>query len=155
MIRRLISSDIPVVLDLWLQNVVQAHPYIIKTYWKDNLDLVREMLQHDAETYVFIDKHKIKGFVSLLADDFIGALFVDVDFRAQHIGAKLLKYVIRRRAKASLRVYAANNLAIDFYHKNGFKIIKEQFDEPTGQKELLMSWAKGCKSVICRHFGAS
>ncbi len=155
MIRRLTASDIPTVLNLWLRNTQQAHPFISTEYWENNLQNVRKMLSDSAETYIFIDKHKTKGFISLLPENFIGALFVNEKDRACRIGSKLMRYVLRRRPAASLQVYAANRQAVAFYHKCGFKIIREQMDIPTNQPELLMSWAKGCKSSIHRRQGES
>ena len=155
MIRRLRVADIPVVLNLWFQNTKQAHPYIPASHWENNIDLVRQMLANLAETYVFVDKHKIKGFISLLPGDFVGALFVNENCRSCRIGTKLLRYVLRHRTSASLNVYAANRSAIAFYHRGGFKIVREQTDGQTGQPELLMSWAKGCKSTIHRRPGES
>lgn len=155
MIRRMTAADIPAVLNLWLRNTKQAHPYIPARYWEDNVILVRQMLTDSSETYVFVDKRKAKGFISLLPDDFVGALFVNENCRYCRIGTKLLQYVLRRRSKAFLQVYAANHSAITFYHKCGFKIIREQIDKQTGQPELLMAWAKGCKSIILRRQGES
>ena len=96
MIRRLIPSDIPAVLELWLRSTKQAHPFIAPGYWDENTGLVKDMLTRQAETYVFVDKHRIKGFVSLLPENFIGALFVDEKFRSRRIGTKLLNYILRR-----------------------------------------------------------
>lgn len=114
MIRRLIPSDIPAVLELWLRSTKQAHPFIAPGYWDENTGLVKDMLTRQAETYVFADKHRIKGFVCLLPENFIGALFVDEKFRSRRIGTKLLNYILRRRSAASLHVYAANRPAVDF-----------------------------------------
>ena len=100
MIRRLIPSDIPAVLELWLRSTKQAHPFIAPGYWDENTGLVKDMLTRQAETYVFADKHRIKGFVSLLPENFIGALFVDEKFRSRRIGTKLLNYILRRRSAA-------------------------------------------------------
>ena len=61
MIRRLIPSDIPAVLELWLRSTKQAHPFIAPGYWDENTGLVKDMLTRQAETYVFVDKHRIKG----------------------------------------------------------------------------------------------
>lgn len=155
MIRRLIASDIPAAAQLWLQTSLEAHPFIAASYWQDNLDRVRGLLAKDAETYVFVNRHKICGFISLLADNFIGALFVAKPFQRNRIGAKLLDYALRRRPVASLCVYAANRPAISFYHHRGFKIIREQIEPETGVAELVLAWAKGCKSGPCRRPGES
>ena len=36
MIRRLIPSDIPAVLELWLRSTKQAYPFIAPGYWDEN-----------------------------------------------------------------------------------------------------------------------
>lgn len=155
MIRRLIPSDIPAVLELWLRSTKQAHPFIAPGYWDENTGLVKDMLTRQAETYVFADKRRIKGFVSLLPENFIGALFVDEKFRSCRIGTKLLNYILRRRSAVSLHVYAANRPAVDFYRRNGFKIIMEQTDISSGQPELLMARACGSFRGISRRPGES
>ena len=104
MIRPLKAADIPVILNLWFQNTKQAHPYIPASHWENNVDLVRQMLTDLAETYVFVDKHKTKGFISLLPGDFVGALFVNENCRSRRIGTKLLRYALRHRSSASLNV---------------------------------------------------
>lgn len=155
MIRSLHSNDISLLAELWLQSSLEAHPFIAASYWQSNLAQVREMLAQNAETYVFVSHHKICGFISLIAENHIGALFVDKAFQSQGIGTKLIRYVLRCRPRASLNVYAANQKAIDFYHHMGFKIIREQIDLATGVPELLMCWAKGCKNALNHRPGES
>ena len=48
MIRRLIPSDIPAVLELWLRSTKQAHPFIALGYWDENTGLVKDMLTRQA-----------------------------------------------------------------------------------------------------------
>ena len=155
MIRPLIAADIPSLMNLWLSETARAHPFIRETYWQDNYKLVRDQLLPQAQTYVCIDRHKLKGFISLLEGNYIGALFVAPQYQNQKLGTKLLKYLLRRRSSASLNVYAQNQQAIDFYHRRGFKIVREQVDEAAGATELLMSWAKGSKNGVIRRRGES
>lgn len=155
MIRPLAHYEIDQLLDLWLSGTAKAHPFIDPLYWQQNYGLVKEQLLPAAQTYVYADRHKLKGFISLLDGNFIGALFVAPEFQNQKIGTKLLNYLLRRRSFACLNVYAKNQQAIDFYHRRGFKIIREQTDAKTGASELTMSWARGARSGICRRPGES
>lgn len=155
MIRPLAHSETDRLLDLWLSGTQKAHPFIDPGYWQRNYALVKEQLLPAAQTYVYVDRHRLKGFISLLEGNFVGALFVAPQFQNQKIGTKLLKYVLRRRSSASLNVYAQNQSAIDFYHRRGFKIILEQMDQSTGRAELMMSWAKGSRNGIFRRPGES
>ena len=41
-----------------------------------------------------------------------------------------------------LHVYEANDRAIRFYKREGFAVRREQTDEETWQKELVMSWRR-------------
>lgn len=124
----------------------KAHDFVAADFWDKKFNEVRDVYLPQAETFVFEDKHKIKGFVSVLADSFIGALFVDNNFQRQNTGTKLLNYVRQKRPFLTLSVYAKNINAVNFYQKNGFKIVAERKDSQTNENELIMSWAMGCKS---------
>lgn len=150
MIRRMQAKDIATAADIWLRGSLQAHSFIAASYWEDmKLSVIRDYLPR-AESYVFVDRHKIKGFISLLENNYIGALFVDPAYLGQRIGSKLLNYARRNRPALSLQVYCRNDNAQKFYRKHGFQSIKEQCDETTGEKELVMCWAKGSKNIFRR-----
>lgn len=146
MIRPAVEKDSGAILQLWLDTSITAHSFINQQYWRNCLDLVEKQILPHAETYIYTDKRKIKGFISVLEGNYIGALFVKNEFQGQGIGKKLLEYARRHRPNLTLKVYAQNNQALGFYQKRGFKIISAGMDEATGEKELLMAWAKGCAS---------
>ena len=52
MIRVLQKADIERVVDIWLDTNLKAHYFIPGQYWKNNIDLVKEMLPQ-AEVYVY------------------------------------------------------------------------------------------------------
>lgn len=145
MIRRASSADTDKIMPLWLETTIKAHSFIPAKYWQDNFAYVREELLPQTETFVFCDRHCVKGFISL-SGSYIGALFVDEKAQGRGIGRKLIEYVSRSRPQLSLKVYSKNKSAIKFYHHCGFKILSENMDEMTGEKELLMVWARGCLS---------
>ena len=142
------KSDIEQVAKLWLVSTKQAHPFISANYWDENLSKVEDLLVAQAQTYLYVDKHQIKGFISLLDKDNIGALFVKPIYQSQKIGSKLLRYVLRNKTSANLKVYTKNESAINFYRFHGFKIIQERQDLSTQAHELIMAWSKGsCKGL--------
>lgn len=146
MIRKATAQDIEKIMQIWLSAGCKAHHFISEDYWKSRLNEVRNVYLPQAETYVFEDKHQVKGFISVILDNFIGALFVDNAYQKKNIGTKLLEYVRQNRSSLTLKVYAKNMSALRFYQKKDFKIITEKKDEQTGEDELIMSWGKGCKN---------
>lgn len=146
MIRCAVKKDYATLSQLWLKASLKAHSFIADDYWIKMTPEVAKYYLPNSQTYVFEDRHQLKGFISLTENNFIGALFVANDFQNQHIGSKLLKYVRRKRPHLCLKVFARNENALLFYQRAGFKIVDESFEVSTGQKELLMSWAIGCIS---------
>lgn len=152
MIRAAVSADYPAIVRLWLAASLQAHDFIAAEYWeKMQKSIVRDYLPN-SQTFVFVDKRQIKGFISIVDDCHVGALFVAPQHQGRKIGTKLIKYVRRHRGHLSLNVYAQNRQAVYFYQYNDFKIVREQIDPSTKEKELTMAWAIGCKSGFCKRF---
>lgn len=74
-------------------------------------------------------------------NEFIGALFIDVDYQGLGIGKKLINYVINKYEKLNLAVYKDNKKSIEFYINRGFKIVNEQLNDDSGYKEYIMEKA--------------
>jgi len=146
MIRKYQETDVDKVLAIWLEGSKQAHNFVDGEYWQKMLPSVRKYYLPNTESYVFEDKHQIKGFVSTIDDRYVGALFVDPKYQKQRIGSKLMNYVKNIYPELTLKVFTKNEGALRFYKKNGFKIMAEQTDEGTKEQELLMSWVMECKT---------
>ena len=140
MIRKSCEADLEKLLDIWLRASIQAHNFVPEDYWQKMKPSVKKYYLPNADSYVYEDKHKIKGFISIIDDKHIGALFVSPEYQHQKIGSKLIKYVKQRYPELSLKVYTKNSGALRFYQRHGFKIIAEQQDDGTKEAELLMSW---------------
>ena len=133
-------------LALWLQASLQAHNFVVAEYWHNMMPIIKKYYLPNTDSFVFEDKHQIKGFVSIIDEKYIGALFVMPKFQNMKVGSKLLNYTKKLYPELSLKVFLKNETAVRFYKNNDFKIIGEQIDESTNEKELLMSWSLGCKS---------
>lgn len=138
MIRKLEKQDIDIVMNIWLESTIKAHSFIPKKYWKDNYNTVKEIYIPMGETFVYEDNQSIKGFISIINNDFIGAIFVDIAEQGNGIGKELIDYAIRKYKTLNLSVYKENNKSVQFYINRGFKIIKEQVNEDSGYDEYLM-----------------
>ena len=141
MIRNIKSKDIDRIMGIWLRSTIKAHDFISKEYWEDNYNDVRNIYIPMAETVVYEDEEDIKGFISIINNVFIGALFVDIDYQGSGIGKKLIDYVMDRYKKLNLAVYKENKKSVEFYINRGFKIIKEQVNEDSGHNEYIMEKA--------------
>ncbi len=60
--------------------------------------------------------------------------------RCKGFGKQLLDHAKCLRKELSLSVYKENTPSVGFYTSQGFKRVKEQIDEQTGQAEYLMCY---------------
>ena len=142
MIRKFREEDTVKVMTIWTKGNFEAHSFIDKDYWLLNFNKVKDEYLKKSETYVYVDNNEIKGFISLLDNYFIGALFVRKEYRRQGIGRKLINYVKDKYDKLELQVYEKNINAILFYTALGFINKKIQIDKETNEKEYVMEWKK-------------
>ena len=138
MIKVLQKADIERVVDIWLDTNLKAHYFIPGQYWKDNIDLVKEMLPQ-AEVYVYENDCLIEGFIGL-NDEYIEGIFVSDEMQSCGIGKLLLDYIKNKKVRLRLNVYQKNARALSFYQREGFDIQCEGFDDATGEKEYTMLW---------------
>lgn len=139
MIRKLEKRDLEKVSKIWLDCNILAHNFINSNYWKSNFAEVKKLLEK-AECYVYLnDENEVLGFIGL-DNEYIQGIFVYSKIQSNGIGKKLLDFVKQNKSKLSLNVYQKNMRAIKFYKREAFKIIKEDFDENTGEKEYFMIW---------------
>ena len=138
MIRVLQKADIERVVDIWLDTNLKAHYFIPGQYWKNNIDLVKEMLPQ-AEVYVYEDDKMIQGFIGI-NDEYIEGIFVSDEMQSRGIGKILLDYIKDKKDRLQLKVYQKNVRAMSFYQREGFTIQSESMDEFTREKEYVMNW---------------
>ena len=86
MIRKWQSDNADPLLSLWLESTTEAHPFISASYWKENEAMVREVYLPAAETWVWEEDGTLRGFISIIQSQFVGALFVRPTYIGQGIG---------------------------------------------------------------------
>lgn len=138
MIRQLQNKDIDKIMGIWLESTIYAHKFISKEYWNENYNIVKDVYIPMSKTFIYEDNDDIRGFISIINNDFIGALFVEKNYQSQGIGKSLIDYAKNLYDNLSLAVYKENEKALEFYKNMGFKIISENINEDTNCVEYIM-----------------
>lgn len=115
MIRKLRKADVNRVAKIWLDTNIKAHYFISVQYWKNNFELVKELLLQTT-VYVYEDNQGIWGFIGL-NDEYVEGIFVSDEMQSHGIGKALLNYAKDKRSKLLLNVYQKNTRAISFYQR--------------------------------------
>ncbi|MDA3907060.1 MAG: N-acetyltransferase [Bacteroidales bacterium] len=145
-IRKLESIDITTVVELWYEVSVQAHNFISPEYWNKNKEAMATQYLPNSETYLAIDEGAIVGFVSMM-ESYLAAIFVQTNMQGLGIGKKLLYYIKDKRETIQLKVFKKNSNSVQFYTKQGFKILSKNTEESTNEIEFLMEWKKGNNEI--------
>ncbi|WP_140920471.1 N-acetyltransferase [Limnobaculum xujianqingii] len=140
MIRRYQEQDLDALMALWLTTTIHAHPFIEQSYWLESEPLVRNVYIPDATTWVSCENDKIIGFISVMEQQFIGALFVDFNQQGKGIGKALIELAKTHYPRLLLEVYRENTHALQFYLAMDFHIVSEQPHPETQQVTLIMQW---------------
>lgn len=138
MIRKFRLDDLDKIMRIWIEANVSTHYFIDESYWKENFEMVKEMMPK-SNLYVYEVDGIILGFIGIL-DSYIAGIFVKEAYRSNGIGKKLLDYSKNKNKKLTLSVYKNNTRAIDFYINEKFSIVGESLDDINNQKELNMEW---------------
>ena len=142
-IRKANEANINRVMDIWLRANLEAHNFVDPNYWKNNFAMVKQEIQ-SADVFVVEIKNEIVGFAGL-KEDYLAGIFFDQKVRHQGLGTELLNYLKHRYPQLILDVYQKNRAAVNFYQKNGFKIIQEKEYQNQNLNEYQMMWKSGKK----------
>lgn len=143
MIRRSDDADLDSIMLLWLRSTLAAHPFIDESYWYESASMVRESFLPQAVTWVACpaSRKEIAGFISVINQQFVGALFVDAPFYGQGVAQQLMAQARSRYGKLLLEVYQQNLRAVAFYRKEGFVVIADTHHPGTGLPTWVMARA--------------
>lgn len=140
-IRRSREEDYDCLVEIWYQASIKSHSFISQEYWSSKKFDMKNTYLPVSDTYVLEKDEKIVGFVSMV-EQYLAALFIDVDEQNQGCGKRLVEYVKNNYPQIQLKVYQQNHDAVNFYLKNDFVIQEESIDQETSEKEYVMVWQK-------------
>lgn len=141
MIRRSEPADIETIMLLWLRSTLAAHPFIAQSYWYESAAMVRETFLPQAVTWVSSDDEgEINGFISVLNQQFIGALFVKESVYGKGVAQQLMQQAKAHFPLLLLEVYQQNHRAVAFYRKEEFLVVNDTLHPGTGQPTWVLRW---------------
>ena len=140
MIQKWDATETGPLLELWLESTIYAHPFIAESYWRESLEVVRDVYLPAAATWVWQGNDALKGFISVMDSRFVGALFVAPQAIRHGIGRALLDEVKQHYDWLSLEVYQKNVRAVNFYHAQGFRIEDCAWQDDTQHPTWIMHW---------------
>jgi ribosomal protein S18 acetylase RimI-like enzyme len=94
------------------------------------------------QTLVAVDGARVRGFISMLPDHFVTALYVEQTSRSLGIGSMLLDRA-KRALSPDIKLYTfqANVKAQAFYARHGFvEINRTTGDNDEGLPDVLLEW---------------
>ncbi|MGM0124541.1 hypothetical protein IGI37_001919 [Enterococcus sp. AZ194] len=127
-------------VNIWLKTNQEAHPFIAPAYWEGHEPEVKEQLPK-ATLLVSFEKEVVTGFLGVV-DTYIAGLFIEKNYQGRGYGKQLLEAAKQEASTLTLAVYQKNKRAYDFYRKEGFTVVKEQIDEETNEREVILQWRK-------------
>ncbi|MBK2402095.1 MULTISPECIES: GNAT family N-acetyltransferase [Erysipelothrix] len=136
MIRYMEIPEIEQVMKIWLECNLEVHSFMEATYWTDNYDTVKEMMEN-SNIYVSVEEGVIQGFAGVTEGYYLAGIFVLKDYRNKGIGKQLLDYIKTRYDELTLDVYDHNKQAQNFYKREGFVVVETHPESPV---EHTMVW---------------
>jgi len=137
MIRPYEAADCEELLDVWARASALAHPFLDQAFMDQERQNIPNVYLPIAETWVWVDDGRIRGFISLLGNE-VGALFVDPDCHRGGIGRLLIDKARALRGDLEVEVFERNALGRGFYEHVGFRPVQRKFHEPTGFELLRL-----------------
>ncbi|CNJ89433.1 acetyltransferase [Yersinia frederiksenii] len=152
MIRPAQPEDLEALMPLWLASTIAAHPFITEQYWRESAPLVRNTYLPAARTWVYLQQNEppattpadnaIVGFISILEEQLVGALFVEPAFHGKEVGKLLMNHAQQHYKALTLEVYQRNLRAYHFYRKQGFVVVERSYNAETKNFILTMQWLR-------------
>ena len=140
MIRVARPEDDAAISELWLLASLQAHDFIDAGCWWRQQAALRARYLPVAEIWVYERDQELQGFMALV-DDYLAALFVRPDSQQQGIGSALLDTAKSLRSQLTVQVYCENDIAMNFYLKQGFSVVQESVDASSHQPLLYLAYS--------------
>ncbi|PKV52570.1 putative acetyltransferase [Aquimarina sp. MAR_2010_214] len=144
MIRKYKEVDLEILMKIWGEASVLAHPFLEDEFVQKVTQDMRQIYlpNPEANTYVYKENENIVGFISMIENEIAG-LFVNPKNCSKGIGSALVNYVQEKGYDIlEVEVFKNNEIGRAFYDKYGFKKINEYFFEAANQNVLRMRYVK-------------
>ena len=141
MIRKYKETDLENLLNVWYAASSLAHPFLEEAFQQQERENIRNIYIPNTETWVYVEAGELIGFISMIGNE-IGAIFMKPDHHGKGIGTKLINQVAQFHDVLEVEVFKENKIAVPFYKKYGFEILKELLHEATNNQLLRLRYTK-------------
>ena len=138
-IRQYTENDLSGILSSWENASKIAHPFLTKEFLDKERYNIPNLYLPNADTWVADINGSVVGFIALLGNE-VGAIFVEPKFQGVGVGTSLMNKAQEIYGDLEVEVFQANSLGRQFYHSYGFKPMREQDHEATGQRLLRLKF---------------
>lgn len=140
MIRKYRVPDCDAIVNIYTAASRLATPFLSDAFIRQECENIRTIWLNQAETWVFETGDVAVGFISLIGHE-VGAIFVHPDHQGNGIGRALMDYAASLRNELVLDVFKDNEIGRRFYDRYGFQFEYEHFHEPSGCRQIRLSYA--------------
>lgn len=127
------------ILQLWLESMAAAHPFLPRACFEVYLPLIRQNYTPDFAAFTVKENGAIVGFACVVEKRLLGTVAVRPDRQGCGIGSDLLAACLEKTPVLEAVVYVKNANAVKFFENRGFQIVKEQTGLSTGAAEYVLS----------------
>ncbi len=141
-IRKYKPEDLDEVISVWETASALAHPFLTKEFMDEERENIPNIYLPVADTRVMEQDGKVIGFIAIIGENEVGALFVKPEFHGTGAGKALMDKARELRGDLEVEVFEANSIGRRFYSKYGFKPFKEYMHEQTGNQVLRLKFTE-------------
>lgn len=131
MIREIIKTDYPRLIEIWESAVLNTHHFLKEEdflYYKEHLPTY-----FDHVTLIGLEEAgNLIGFLGVAGGN-LEMLFIHNDYRGKGVGKKLSHYAINQLNVTRVDVNEQNEQAVGFYKHIGFKILSKSAVDGQGK----------------------
>lgn len=142
MIREFLPKDTTLVMKIWFETISKAHDFVKQEYWESLYTGFKNNYILNSKTFVCEKNGGVVGFISIIEEGNIIALFVENEFQDLGIGKELLNYAKENYDQLSISIFEKNILARKFILNQGFVHQYNQTDNNTNEIEYFYTWEK-------------
>ncbi len=140
-IKKAMKENLPKIMALWLQENLKAHSFLGDMYWHNRYDEVKERYRDLKGIFVCMENSAVSGYVRLVNDMVIDALYVQKEYQNKGIGTGFLCLCKSMSPHLSVNVYIQNEQAFEFFEKHGFHVSGKICTEDKKTDMYLMEWS--------------
>jgi putative acetyltransferase len=140
-IRKYEDTDLNDILSCWENATRLAHPFLTDNFLESERQMIPDFYLPQSDTWVAEYNGEVIGFMSLITDNEVGALFVQPDYHGKGIGWALMDKARKLRDYLEVQVFEANTIGRRFYSKYGFEPLSQYIHEETGNIMLRLKFS--------------